>query len=83
MQEQTKQELFKLIAEQLQCNIKMIHSDASIDTIGTWTSMNHVLLVQALEEQNNIRFTEDQMVEMMSVQAIIDVLEECGISYSD
>ena len=80
VQEQSKQELFQLIAKHLQCNIKMIDSDASVDTIGTWTSMNHVLLVQALEEQFNIRFTEDQTVEMMGVQSIIDVLEECGVS---
>ena len=60
VQEQSKQELFQLISQHLQCNIKMIHSDASVDTIGTWTSMNHVLLVQALEEQFNIRFTEEK-----------------------
>ena len=80
MQEQSKQELFKLIAQHLRCNIKMIDTGASVDTIGTWTSMNHVLLVQALEDQFNIRFNEDQMVEMMDVQSIINVLEEYGVS---
>ena len=80
VQEKSKQVLFQLIAQHLQCDIKMIDSDASVDTIGTWTSMNHVHLIQALEGKFNVVFTEDQTVEMMDVQSIIDVLEDCGIS---
>lgn len=49
---------------------------ASPDTVEAWDSVRHVNLVLALEEAFHVRFTDDQMAEIISVERILRALEE-------
>lgn len=56
-----------------------IDSLSSPDTIESWDSLKHMNLVTALEEEFNIRFTYEQISEMLNFSLIIEVLKENGI----
>ncbi len=56
-----------------------ITSMSSPDTIESWDSLNHMNLVTTLEEEFNIRFTYEQISEMINYSLILEVLKENGI----
>jgi len=58
-----------------------IKDDASPDTVSNWDSLRHMNLIESLEEEFAIEFTEDQIVEMMNYKLIqLIVSEAIGIS---
>jgi acyl carrier protein len=56
-----------------------IDSLSSPDSIESWDSLRHMNLVTALEEEFNVRFTYEQISEMLNFSLIIEVLKENGI----
>ncbi len=50
------------------------------DTIGTWTSIAHVHLIMALQDEFGVSIDPDDAVEMLSVGMIRLVLAEKGIA---
>lgn len=55
--------------------VDQIRDDSSPDTIGSWDSLKHMNLVVALEEEFEIEFTDDEIMESMNfslIQLIID-----------
>ena len=55
--------------------VNQITDDSSPDTIGSWDSLKHMNLVVALEEEFEIEFTDDEIMESMNfslIQLIID-----------
>lgn len=63
-------------ADVLQRNIDDVPSDATRDTVDGWDSMAHVNLVLALEQEFNLQFTPEEMMEMLSVELIAMLVEE-------
>lgn len=59
--------------------IENINNKSSPDTIGSWDSLSHMKLVIALEEEFNIEFSDDQIVDMISVELIFLTLKEFNI----
>ena len=55
-----------------------IDSISSPDTIESWDSLKHMDLVTAIEEFN-IRFTYEEISEMLNFSLIIELLKERGI----
>jgi acyl carrier protein len=53
-----------------------IVDESSPDTIGTWDSLNHMNLVMALEQEFGIRFSEDQIVDLLSCEIIEATTQE-------
>ncbi len=60
-------------------DLNLITDDASPDTIENWDSLRHMNLVLALEEEFDVEFTDDQVVEILSYKLIRIVLKEHGI----
>jgi acyl carrier protein len=56
-----------------------IDSLSSPDTIESWDSLRHMNLVTALEEEFSVRFTYEQISEMLNFSLIIEVLKENDI----
>jgi acyl carrier protein len=76
MDEKVKQimaTLFEITADQ-------ITSESSPDTIENWDSLRHMDLVVLLEEEFNIRFTDEQIGEMLNFQLVLAVLKENRVS---
>jgi acyl carrier protein len=47
-----------------------IPDSSSTSTIDNWDSLNHMNLVVALEEEFNIQFNDDEIIEIISLDAI-------------
>ena len=62
-------------------SLDMITDNASPDTIENWDSVRHMNLVLALEEEFDIEFTDDQVVEILSYKLIKIVLQEHGVEF--
>ena len=67
----------KLIMSQIfGINPTDIPEDASPDTILAWDSPTHLNLIMALEEEFAVRFTDEQMVEMLNLDLIVETIKE-------
>lgn len=60
--------------------MEQINENSSPDTIEAWDSLKHMNLILALEESLNVQFTDEQIVEMLSMELILAVLREIGIN---
>lgn len=58
-----------------------IGDDASPEDIKNWDSVKHLNLVLALEEEFDVAFTDEQIVELLSYQAIVDTLASNGAAH--
>jgi len=57
-----------------------IGDDASPEVIKNWDSVKHLNLVLTLEEEFDVAFTDEQIIELMSYQVIVEKLEEISAS---
>nr|AIF19905.1 acyl carrier protein, ACP [uncultured marine thaumarchaeote KM3_87_H02] len=53
-----------------------INDESSPDTIESWDSLKHMNLVVALEEEFNVEFTDDNIIELINMKLIMAVLLE-------
>ena len=51
-----------------------INGQSSPDTIENWDSINHMKLITALEEEFDVEFTDEEIVEMQNVKLIKYIL---------
>lgn len=58
-------------------NIKpdLISPRLSSDDVENWDSLGHLNLVLALEQEFRVRFSPEQIQQMMSLEAIIKILQ--------
>ena len=73
-----KERVLNIVSSIMKWPLKKIHEDSSPEDIDTWDSLNQINLVLALEEEFGVKFTDDQIVEMLSVQSIIETLERAA-----
>jgi acyl carrier protein len=76
MEERVKQ----IIAALFEISADEIFYESSPDTIENWDSIRHMNLVTALEEEFNIRLSDEQIGEMLNFQLVLIVLKENGVS---
>ena len=55
--------------------VDQIKDNSSADTIESWDSLKHMNLVVALEEEFEIEFIDDEIIEIMNYPLIITVLK--------
>ena len=79
--QQQEQKLKQVLSRIFNVSLDMITDNASPDTIENWDSVRHMTLVLALEEEFDIEFTDDQVVEILSYKLIKIVLKEHGIEF--
>ena len=51
-----------------------INDQTSPDTIENWDSINHMKLITALEEEFDVEFTDEEILEMQNVKLIKYIL---------
>lgn len=66
----------KVLSDVLDIEEKIISEESSPETIETWDSLKHMNLVVALEEEFNIEFTDDELVELISYPLIVEIIKE-------
>jgi acyl carrier protein len=53
-----------------------IEDSSSPDTIENWESLNHINLITGLEEEFNIRFTDEEIGEMLNFKLINHIINQ-------
>lgn len=56
--------------------IEEINDESSPDTIESWDSLKHMNLVVALEEEFEIKFEDDEIVELLNYSLICSIIKD-------
>ena len=73
-----RERVYKIISQVFNVPIEDINDESSSDDIETWDSLKHMNMVLALEEEFNVQFGEEQILEMLNVGLIIEIIKEIG-----
>ena len=74
-----RERVYKIISQVFNVPIENINDESSSDDIETWDSLKHMNMVLALEEEFNVQFGEEQILEMLNVGLTIEILKEIGL----
>ena len=64
----------KVIAEILDIEINSINDNTSPETIESWDSLKQMNIIVALEEEFDIEFSDEDIVEMLNFRLICEVV---------
>tara|TARA_B100000745_G_scaffold212852_2_gene141090 strand:- start:5054 stop:5281 length:228 start_codon:yes stop_codon:yes gene_type:complete len=68
-------EIKQIMADILSIPISEIGDEAHAESIEKWDSLNHMNMMIAIEQQLGIVFTESELVELNSLQSIVESIE--------
>ncbi len=71
-----KNKVKKIIASVFNLEVDSIKDDASPDNVLNWDSLNHMNLIVSLEEEFNIRFTDEEISDMLNLELILYTIQE-------
>ena len=74
MDDNAKNQLFSVMEDVFQIDGSQINIDTSPETIQEWDSLKHMLLLLAIEEEFEFRFTDDEMIQCVSAESILSVI---------
>ena len=60
--------------------VEQLNEDSSPGTVQNWDSLQHMNLILTLEEELNITFSDEEIVEMLSVRIIVETLKKKSIT---
>jgi acyl carrier protein len=69
-------ELRQLMADVFECDPAKITPTSTPDTLEAWDSLRLLDLILAIEQQAQIEISPDRLEEMMSVPAILAIIDE-------
>ena len=70
------EKIIEIVANMMEVPMDSVTMDSSPDTIETWDSLKHMNLLLALEQEFEIEFTDDQIVELLNVELIAATIKE-------
>jgi acyl carrier protein len=71
-----KARVLEIVSNVLNVPVDRVSEDSSPDTIKEWDSLMHMNLVLTLEEEFGVHFSDEQIMEMLSVGQIIRTVLE-------
>ena len=74
-----KDKVLKIISQIMDVPVEQINEDSSTKTVAKWDSLKHMKLMLSLEEAFNVTFSDEEIVNMLSVKTIVEVLQERGL----
>lgn len=66
----------QIIADVFSVEVNEINENTSPESIDNWDSLGHMNLVTALEEELEISFDNDEIIEMMNFKLIMLIVSE-------
>lgn len=66
----------QVISQIMNVPIDQLNDDSSPETIANWDSLKHMNLIMALEEKFAVAFSDEEIVDMLSVKSIVDILSK-------
>ncbi len=71
-----EEKLKNVMANVFSIEVSEIEALSSPDTIVQWDSIGHLNLITAVEEEFNIFFDEDQIIQMLNFQLVVEITKE-------
>jgi acyl carrier protein len=65
-----------IVSQVMNVPVEALSVDSSPDTVENWDSLKHMNLILALEEEFNVTFSDEDIVQLLSVEIIIETLKE-------
>lgn len=75
-QDQLTERTYKVISTILNVPVDGIRSESSPDTIPLWDSLKHIELVLSLEEEFQVEFGDDEILELLNVGSILKTVRK-------
>ncbi len=75
-QESPKGKVARILSDVMGISEDQIDDGSSPDTVESWDSLKHMNLVLALEEEFGVQFSDEKIVEMLSVAQIVEAVHE-------
>ena len=71
--------VMKIVSRVMEVPVEKLDENSSMDTVEKWDSLRHMNLVLALEEEFDVSFTDEEIVEMLSVEIITETMRNRGL----
>lgn len=71
-----KDKVKEIMSIVFEVDLSAINDDANPDQLENWDSLRHMNLIVALEEEFDLEFDDDDIVEMLSLPLVLAILEE-------
>ena len=68
--------VLKIIGQIMNVPSDQLNDDSSPETIANWDSLKHMNLVLALEEKFDVAFSDEEIVDMLTVKSIFEILSK-------
>lgn len=68
--------VLKIVSQVMKVSVEELSEESSPDTVKAWDSLKHMNLILALEEEFDVTFSDEEIVEMLSVELILLTLQE-------
>ncbi|MEM7390944.1 MAG: acyl carrier protein [Verrucomicrobiota bacterium] len=76
MTEDLKAQVRTIMASAFGTEVENITEETSPTTLDLWDSLKHMNLVVALEEEFEVTFNEEELIDMMSLDQILSILSD-------
>ena len=71
-----EEKLRHIMSESFKVSANQITEETKVETIETWDSLNHILMVLALEREFKITFAPEEIIGMVSFEEVVGVLKQ-------
>tara|TARA_Y100000590_G_scaffold407612_1_gene498016 strand:+ start:1036 stop:1296 length:261 start_codon:yes stop_codon:yes gene_type:complete len=71
-----KNEIKKITSTVLEVNKNVINNKSGPNSIDEWDSLKHLNIILACEEYFNIKFTNQELIELLDIDTIHEVIKE-------
>ena len=68
--------VLRTLSQVMDVPMERLNEDSSPDTVENWDSLKHMNLILALEEKFAVAFSDDEVIEMLSIRRIVEILEK-------
>lgn len=65
----------KVMSNVFNIDVDTINNESSPDNIENWDSLKHMNLIVALEEEFNLEFSDDEVIEIMNYKLVIEAVK--------
>ena len=76
MKDKIKDRINNIMSAVFEVPVEEIYEDFSHDNVRSWDSMKHMNLVVAMEEEFNVQFLDEEIVEMVNYSLIKHIIFE-------
>lgn len=67
-------EILEIVSQVMNVPEEQLNDESSPNTVKNWDSLKHMNLILALEEKFAVSFSDDEIVNMLSVKKVIETL---------